>query len=53
MQLNGSCPVPPAHCHGPLKICVRCALPRQGLTKEGEKTSYILTSSLKETDAHR
>ncbi|NXE46124.1 MA2C1 mannosidase, partial [Casuarius casuarius] len=26
--------------------------PVQGLTKEGEKTSYILTSSLKETEPH-
>ncbi|KAM6351086.1 alpha-mannosidase 2C1 isoform 1-T1 [Alca torda] len=28
------------------------AQPVQGLTKEGEKTSYILTSSLKETEPH-
>uniref|UniRef100_A0A8B9SEG9 Alpha-mannosidase 2C1 n=1 Tax=Apteryx owenii TaxID=8824 RepID=A0A8B9SEG9_APTOW len=30
----------------------RDAQPVQGLTKEGEKTSYILTSSLKETEPH-
>ncbi|NWQ83013.1 MA2C1 mannosidase, partial [Columbina picui] len=31
----------------------RDAQPVQGLTKEGEKTSYILTRSLKETEPHR
>ncbi|XP_021263154.1 alpha-mannosidase 2C1 isoform X2 [Numida meleagris] len=30
----------------------RDAQPVQGLTKEGEKTSYVLTSSLKETEPH-
>ncbi|XP_052664164.1 alpha-mannosidase 2C1 isoform X3 [Harpia harpyja] len=30
----------------------RDAQPVQGLTKEGEKTSYILTSSLKESEPH-
>ncbi|XP_061205988.1 alpha-mannosidase 2C1 [Neopsephotus bourkii] len=30
----------------------RDAQPVQGLTKEGEKTSYILTSSMKETEPH-
>uniref|UniRef100_A0A8D0GUW2 Glycoside hydrolase family 38 central domain-containing protein n=1 Tax=Sphenodon punctatus TaxID=8508 RepID=A0A8D0GUW2_SPHPU len=30
----------------------RDAQPFQGLTKEGEKTSYILTDSLKESDPH-